>query len=644
MAGEQGVALKLERDADDDGNMDVNDDVDAASPQEPPVPRKGGGKGKKDSRHLKRAGKGMKRCKACLKDKPEHKFQMNQEVDEDCKKFLDNIAKQARNQGEDAVAWFKSSKADPAKCKKMIEAYEKEYQSWTSRGKKGGVQWAMVTYMQEVEASTTVAYEGEFVMMWERQATEFWQTIAGGSMMEEEASSKWLTMSAQKDHDATPHDMKGPPKKPLRLAVKVADKVVHSNAFKRSRKLVMEEKGNKNASQEEIDRLVKKAMTNHDATAQAIEAGDVTRRMVSSGSAGDAFAGVGMNMDDVTNLLPDAGANDEDDSEAEAQDEDAASLVDGSDTTKGKNKVWFDRDRSINQALKLCGARVDKLKFSCADRVDKLRAALEEVGKMSAVEQRHFTGEERIARVRLVTLEKLNESAQELDNHIKGFKCVVGSPVKKGGSAGDGTVGLGNAPPCSQYELLLPMAMLEATVLELNDCHSQDEITEKKKTINSQHAPIADLLQSVLVALNDINKVKKSRQQATQQAPSAGKPQSKALAAAAAAVNQIFNELIGSCTQMQSLRIDEFKARDVKRRSVPKGLHTQPQKPNHTAPPPTPLHPTPSPSRLYNHPPPSPPLTHHHPTPPYPTTTPRPPQDPNPPAPHSTTPHPTPRT
>ena len=51
----------------------------------------------------------------------------------------------------------------------MIESYEKEYSSWVGRNKKGNVSWCMVTYMQEVEASTSVEFRGEYDLMWERQ-------------------------------------------------------------------------------------------------------------------------------------------------------------------------------------------------------------------------------------------------------------------------------------------------------------------------------------------------------------------------------------------------------------------------------------------------------------------------------------------
>ncbi len=88
-----------------------------------------------------------------------------------------------------ASDWFKATRADSAKCKKMIEAYEKEYVQWAAKGKKGKITWAMVTYMQTAEASTSVAFAGTAKMMWEREAIEYWQSVPGGASTEEEARS-----------------------------------------------------------------------------------------------------------------------------------------------------------------------------------------------------------------------------------------------------------------------------------------------------------------------------------------------------------------------------------------------------------------------------------------------------------------------
>ena len=68
---------------------------------------------------------------------------MNLAVDMQCKKALDNIARQARTQGPEAVEFFKEAQADPQKCKEMLESYDKAHKNWTA-GKISNIQWSIV--------------------------------------------------------------------------------------------------------------------------------------------------------------------------------------------------------------------------------------------------------------------------------------------------------------------------------------------------------------------------------------------------------------------------------------------------------------------------------------------------------------------
>ena len=63
-------------------------------------------------------------------------------------------------------------------------------------------------------------------------------------------------MVARQEEDKITFDMKGPPKKQLRLAIKVKDIVRIDDTLKRGQRVNMEDKGLKNASQEDTDKLV----------------------------------------------------------------------------------------------------------------------------------------------------------------------------------------------------------------------------------------------------------------------------------------------------------------------------------------------------------------------------------------------------
>ena len=123
-----------------------------------------------------------------------------------------------------------------------------------------------MTYMEEVEASTRKDYEGECQMMWEKQAIEFWMKIKGGQHTEEEGNIMWLLL----EKECEVRDNLGPAKKPLRLSVKVKDTVKDVNSLAIKRRMLCEEKANKKAKQEDLDKLSKRITMNHALEQQAL--------------------------------------------------------------------------------------------------------------------------------------------------------------------------------------------------------------------------------------------------------------------------------------------------------------------------------------------------------------------------------------
>ena len=123
------------------------------------------------------------------------------------------------------------------------------------------------------------------------------------------------------------------------------------------------------------------------------------------------------------------------------------------------------------------------------------------------------------------------------------------SPVK-GGAASSHAGGLGLAPPCSQFESLLPLSELEAMSQDVYDSHSNADIVEKKKAFSNARAPLSDLLAASAAALRDIAKVDTARalaKKTSQAGPTGAKPQSAADGAsklAKAATPHLFTELL----------------------------------------------------------------------------------------------------
>ena len=370
-------------------------------------------------RHAKRPGKGLRYCEACGKNKPEVDFAVNQKVDMTCKRYTDNISKQARMAGDAAMQKWNAIKADPKKLQQVIEAYSKAYRLWTQGGKdKKGVQWCLVTYIEETEASTGVDYVGEKVMMWEKQAIQFWMSVDGGCYTEEESIAKWAKLVSDKDDHIT--DQKGPPRKRLRFAIKTRDMVNDVNSFKKRRKMVCQDKPLKKASQEDLSKLTKRVQMHHSAgSGSGLNFHDLGKQMVASGEAGDAFSHVGMQMDGVDGLL--GGSSSE--VEEEVDGEEAEENEGGPDpSVAGKKTKWFDRDRAVNAAHKLCQAKLSAVMSALHGKIVELSDAIADVDKLEAEERRHYTGERLIAESRLIMMRKVLENKAALDAHIQTFK------------------------------------------------------------------------------------------------------------------------------------------------------------------------------------------------------------------------------
>ena len=64
----------------------------------------------------------------------------------------------------------------------LLSEHGKVYDKWATLGRQGrGAQLARVNYFEEAESSTAVKFHGKHVLMWERQAQLFWQSIDGGA-------------------------------------------------------------------------------------------------------------------------------------------------------------------------------------------------------------------------------------------------------------------------------------------------------------------------------------------------------------------------------------------------------------------------------------------------------------------------------
>ena len=247
-------------------DCDVDEDVEVAPPPDPPAQArpataksKAKAQAKAASRHKASANsKSFRVYYACQVRKPESELALNQKVDLECKHFLDSIYKQAKAQGAQALQWFSETRADPTKCKSMVDSYRTAYKNWCAGGKVGKVKWSIIQCKESVEATSGTRLAENQQLMWERQALLFWQSVDGGANSEEESQQKWNALAARVGEPGVIYDKKGPERKPLRLAITREDMVINCNDVARKRQMEWTEKVKND------DASVAKSMKRHD--------------------------------------------------------------------------------------------------------------------------------------------------------------------------------------------------------------------------------------------------------------------------------------------------------------------------------------------------------------------------------------------
>ena len=461
----------------------------------------------------RRVGKGFRCCRACGQTKPEGEFALNQVVDTWCKKALDNIGRMARAQGPDALEFFKDAKADPAKCKKMLDSYGKAYKNWTA-GKTSKLVWSIVQYKERAKAESGVMLSGNSQLMWERQAIKFWMSVDGGALSETEAEAKWSALAARVGEPDVIYDKNGPTRKPLRVAVLREDMVYNYNKLAKERELEFQDKPQKKVDAGTIEKYAKRVTSNHqqvggnhsEAMAKVLPSGSRLEQSLVQGGAGQAFDEANMNIGNIQDLLPEEDdkkkANEAEGSGAESEKEDEPG-----EEPKPKVRSWFDKDRAINNAQKGLAMQEDKLRKAQSERKTELKALIAAIMALTEEEQSHYRGELKIATVRLQFLEAVGDgvvNGQSLAELIKQFQSTTSgnSPAKAKASPQDpsaastaaGLVQLGQFPPCQQFASLVTFTQLSLLKDEVLNCESAEDIKAHKKTFNDTKAPINDLL------------------------------------------------------------------------------------------------------------------------------------------------------
>ena len=305
-----GLALGTDIEA----GADAAKDADVPKPSDPKDPKDPkGGKRRKER-------KGTIFCPGCDEYKAAELFDFGNAVDKECKKRLDRIYHQCKTQGK--LEWFKQQRATPKGTKKMLDFYRHVEDSC---GIKKAVKFCVAQFQHEHAAEQSIDFAGEGEMMWERQAIEYWTSVPGGALSQDDAQARWNDWSSHYLDREIIHDEKSPnPKKPLRLRIPTKDSVNFVNRSIDAKRTVATETPVKKPKEADLEKMQARLSVGF---GSGTGGGDIARQqtaqaMVSAG-AGQAFADVAMKFSDITIL---AGAQKKD--SGEVSDGDAADADD----------------------------------------------------------------------------------------------------------------------------------------------------------------------------------------------------------------------------------------------------------------------------------------------------------------------------
>ena len=103
----------------------------------------------------------------------------------DCKKYLDRIYNQAKNQQQ--MTWWKQARSCEKQAREMLGQYRKMLGEVGPSAKRVKINVAELREVVTRQQRQTVSNKGR--LMWMREAIEFWQTTLGGALSLEAAEA-----------------------------------------------------------------------------------------------------------------------------------------------------------------------------------------------------------------------------------------------------------------------------------------------------------------------------------------------------------------------------------------------------------------------------------------------------------------------
>ena len=258
----------------------------------------------------------------------------------------------------------------------------------------------------------------------------------------------------------------------------------------------------KKATAEDVEKMSKSLMVNHDKIHGGFSELEAARAFVGS----DSMDGISVALNDVSALVPDEDGQDEVEEEAEEKDEEGEEEA----TEKKSKRKWFDRDREVNKAQRQMNTALSQVQNKATGVKEQLEKVLAEHAALPMQQQESLKGEALIGQARLDCLLKLYGTEHALQNHIGSIASkAVSSARSSTGTAADPSSCLGLAAPCQSYQKLATFDTCKNIAQRVLDCVDHEGIEKVKKEAADSRSPIVELVSACKSAFGDISKALK---------------------------------------------------------------------------------------------------------------------------------------
>ena len=524
------------------------------------VPPKGKGKAKAKSKASAARGgtrekagrkkkKGTRECRGCGKQVDIDAMPKGSADCWKCKRAFNCIYNAGVRQGQ--ADWVAEQMDCQRKRRRMLKAYLLKYPD-PEEGKKRKT-CCVLALKHDVRSESAVDKTRVGEMMWIGHAIHHFQKPKNGSLDADEIKVMFKKKAAAADAIV---DQKGPKKAPLRVWFPTKDLVAYRNSFVKAKSYQVDEKTNRKATQEDIDKALSWTMDHHEKAGKAStsltpqEMGAVlTRSGALDGDGADAFDGNNANMaGGVRDLVSDATESEKEEESEEEDKTDKQKRVkpkaedsadeddidwetkssrtrsskqgtpkkerDGASQKSAKSK-FFKRDEVVASTLRSLNTWASSQVENAKSHLRTMEQVEKQIGsdeRVRSIVQFELT----IMEKRKTCLQMILDEGDQASSKLLSWIADVEAAAKASSNAARVGAGdakeaaalarqrMGAAPPCRSFKHLKTMAGFHDMKDGLHLCNTKEEVDSLVERLKPTRDAINELCVNVNAALSSL--------------------------------------------------------------------------------------------------------------------------------------------